>query len=587
MSSLHSWLLAFPSGFLSWVSYTRQLPLSVRVIGAMLFVLTLIFVVIFLCRGLLLRFKLSRLLWRLRKIAPTTANFEKIFSLDKTLSHLWREYSHTLQKQFAVDPRTGSQDLIAIRGTSSADTFFNSHSIVDNRLRTEFFKHLPGICTGLGIIGTFLGLIQGLSAFQVSENVQQIQASVQNLLHGVFEAFLVSAAAITIAMSITLIEKWLISSLYQATERLVHRLDALFEAGANTEYLERLVKASEDTATQGRILKDALVSDLKQILSDLTRQQIQASSTESAQLGQRIIAGIQSGLSEPLSRIAGAVDQAGQNQGQAVTSLLTDVLAGFSQRLEEFFGTQTAGINQLQQQAVQSLQTAVEKLDQMASNIDAAGRAATGSMAGTLSEAISAIDMRLKNMNEQMSGFVSRIGESTTSTVDKMGSGTDILNAAIGEFSKATQELTNVLSGTATTAATLTQAAGSMTAASRTLDSIVGDYRTNRDVLDRMLTELRTIVESAKKESSLTNDILTRIDSAATKLSHAQLQAEQYLDKISEVLTEAHQEFSDNMRRTLGEANRQFYDQLTQATGLLRAGIQDFEATLATFDPKK
>jgi glycerate kinase len=46
-------------------------------------------------------------------------------------------------------------------------------------------------------------------------------------------------------------------------------------------------------------------------------------------------------------------------------------------------------------------------------------------------------------------------------------------------------------------------------------------------------------------------DILTRIDGATAKLAQAQGQAETYLEKISEVLAEAHQEFSDNMRKTL------------------------------------
>ena len=75
-----------------------------------------------------------------------------------------------------------------------------------------------------------------------------------------------------------------------------------------------------------------------------------------------------------------------------------------------------------------------------------------------------------------------------------------------------------------------------------------------------MLVELRTTVENVKKEGSLTADILTRIDSAATKLSQAQLQTEEYLGGISEVLSQTHQEFSENMRKTLGEANTQFYD---------------------------
>ena len=47
-----------------------------------------------------------------------------------------------------------------------AEAYFNSQYVVDSRLRTEFFRHLPGIFTGVGIIGTFSGLITGLRQFQ-------------------------------------------------------------------------------------------------------------------------------------------------------------------------------------------------------------------------------------------------------------------------------------------------------------------------------------------------------------------------------------------------------------------------------------
>src|SRR5262249_37062657 len=145
---------------------------------------------------------------------------ERAFAIDRLLSHLWQEYRHTLHEQRAVDAKSGSQEVIGIRATVPAETFFNSQAVVDGRLRVEVFKHLPGICTGLGIIGTFIGLINGLSAFRVSENAQEVRTSLEALLHGVFEAFLVSAAAITIAMSITLLEKWLISGLYKAVEKI-------------------------------------------------------------------------------------------------------------------------------------------------------------------------------------------------------------------------------------------------------------------------------------------------------------------------------------------------------------------------------
>src|SRR5262245_30694011 len=290
-----------------------------------------------------LRLKLGRLLRRLRKVKDVRADFSKIFLIDKTLAHLWREYRHTLHEQRQVNSQTGQQETIALRATVPAETFFNPQTVVDNRLRTEFFKHLPGICTGLGIIGTFLGLIQGLSAFKVSENAQEVRMSIDALLHGVFEAFLVSAAAIAIAMAITLIEKLLISSLYRRTEAIAHRLDGMFEAGADSEYLERLVKSSEESATQAKILKDALVADLKTILSDLTQQQIQATRAVSTQIADSL----RTSFTEPLAQIASAVQQVSQDQGQAVTRLLTDVLANFSQQIQDLFSGQISGINQL------------------------------------------------------------------------------------------------------------------------------------------------------------------------------------------------------------------------------------------------
>ena len=89
---------------------------------------------------------------------------------------------------------------VAVRSTLPAETFFNGQTVVDARLRTEFFKHLPGIYTGIGIIGTFTGLIEGLRQFQVSENAATVRGSLESLMHAVGQAFLISASAIAAAI---------------------------------------------------------------------------------------------------------------------------------------------------------------------------------------------------------------------------------------------------------------------------------------------------------------------------------------------------------------------------------------------------
>lgn len=385
------------------------LSIQVLIIAALLAILSLLFVGLYLVPGLAFRIKIGRLLHRLKSLHEANhVDPTDVFADDETLNHLWHEYKDTLHEQKEANS-SGIQEVIAIRATVPAETIFSTQALVDSRLRTEFFKHLPGILTGLGIIGTFLGLLQGLQAFHISENTQVVRASLEALLHGVFDAFLVSATAIGLAMLITLIEKWVTSGLYRKVEELVFLLDHMFESGAGEEYLARLVHASEDSASQTKILKDALVADLKTVLSELTDRQINASAAGNQQLGEQIISGLQVSLQEPLNRISGAVEQIGGSHSDAIGRVLTDAIAGLTQRIQELFGGQITGINQLQQQTIDALQGAVTKLEQMASNVDSAGQKATDAMANKLTEALGAMEARQQVMNNQMTEFVGQI----------------------------------------------------------------------------------------------------------------------------------------------------------------------------------
>lgn len=253
-----------------------------------------------------------------------------------------------------------------------AEMYFNGQSVVDGRLRAEFFKHLPGLLTGIGIIGTFTGLIGGLESFHVSEDADTVRGSLSGLMNEVGEAFVVSASAIGAAMLVTFLEKLLLSSLYRRTEKIAQDIDACFVAGAGEEYLSRLVRASEDSASQSKILKDALVNELGSLLRELTKQQI-----ESAQQQQRLLEDMKASarennqalgeaingvFREPLEKIAGAVQVASGEQSAMTTTMLQDVMSQFSARLNELFGGHISGLNELNQQTARSMREAVSTL---------------------------------------------------------------------------------------------------------------------------------------------------------------------------------------------------------------------------------
>lgn len=646
----------------------NELPSQVYVFVGILAFMFVSFLLFFLLRGIVLRVKLTRLVKSIRNVAASGHDPTPLFERDKALKHLWQEFRKTLHEQRELNAATGEFEVRALRPTVPAEMFFNTQALVDNRLRTEFFKHLPGIFTGVGIIGTFSGLIIGLQAFKVSEAPTVVRQSLNGLLHGVWEAFLVSALAISLAMIVTLIEKLLLASLYKKVEELTQALDSQLKAGAGEEYLSRLVKASEESATQTKILKDALVADLKQVLGELTERQIAAMNTGSAALGQAIGNHLETSLQKPLEEIARATGGLREDQGTAVSKLLTDVMAGFSQRLQELFGGQIAGINDLQQQTVQALQVAVARLEQMAVDVQLHGTKATDAMAERLAQAMTAMEARQEALNRRMGEFLEqlreltrqsqsesnqklhetldalgvRVGEMlgslqsqsaqaaeahasredraaqrteqslnqlggqvdavlaavaqaskemasavsalravTTESVDKMSSGAETLYVAANDFAKAGQSVAGVAAQAAVASGQLSQAAGSVAAATHSLDNVLNDYKAARDAIGRMVTELQTTIAAAKKEASLTADILQRIDAAAAKLGQAQAEAGNYLDKVNEVLAETHQSFTKNLHQSLTSANTDFYSEVSRASKLLGDSIKELELALS------
>ena len=652
---------------MNYLDILHRTPLALLVTGGALAFLTLGFLLVFLAPGVRLRFRLGRVLRQLRKgKARNASDLQKIFEGDKRLLHLWKEFRDTLHAQ--REERDGQMVTVALRATAAAESFFNSQYVVDGRLRTEFFKHLPGIFTGIGIIGTFSGLIVGLRNFEVPDDPAKVRHSLELLLGGVFEAFIVSAAAITLAMVVTFFEKVLLSSLYRCTEDIAQHLDGLFAMGAGEEYLSRLVVASEDAAAQSKILKDSLVGDLKVLLQEMTERQIAANAASSEALGRQITTGIETSLQQPLKQIGEVVAKASGDQSASAATLLQDVMASFSQRLNELFGGQISGIQELNQKSAQAMQDAVASLHALLGRMEENTQRSSDGMADKMAKAVEAMERRQAEINEQTQSFVEGLREmvsksqsetntklneaigglsqqmggmiealqaqaqkshqdqqrreeslsdrtkgmvtelgasveevvkqmatsteqmrqsvaslerTTTLSIDKLNSGARTLEQGATAFAQAGDKVSGALGRAATVAEKMTEVSGALTSSSAALQGVLSDYRANREATGSMLTQLRAVVESAKKEASLTEQALDRIQAAATKLAEAQQETENYLEGVSDVLADAHSKFADGLSRTLDRANSDFHAKLSNAVKLLSSAVEELEVSLS------
>ncbi|MDR0933723.1 MAG: hypothetical protein LBM56_01355 [Burkholderiaceae bacterium] len=392
----------------------ENLPIHVYIFAAILGFLALDFLIRFLLPAIRIRDELAHAIRLLKENArepekPIGAAFEK----SNLLQALWLEYADSLHKQTENSPHTGLPET-ELRSTQPAGAFFRPEVIVDMPLRADFFRHLPGIFTGVGIIGTFSGLLTGLHAFQISENPIIVRDSLSHLLHGVSMAFIVSAAAITLAMGVTFVEKGILSHLHASVEQLAQLLDDFFSAGVGEEYLARLVKASEHTADQAAPMQSALLAELRQIMAEQTEKQISSFNL----LGNRISWSIEASLKDPLTEMTEAVKRVSSEQGTAVHAMMHELLDNFNDNLRQLLGSQVADINQVQQQTLNALQETISRMESMAGNVESAGESAVHAMANQMAAAMTGAEARQQLINEKMGAFVEQLTQAVSQSQD-------------------------------------------------------------------------------------------------------------------------------------------------------------------------
>lgn len=612
----------------------------------------------------------------LEKTEPNTAPHKvaDIFANERTLLGLWKEFAKTLHEQREL--RNGELQTTAVFSTVTADAYFNPESVFEGPINSEFFKHLPGVLTGFGIIGTFLGLIQGLHSFASIQlgNSQATQLGLQDLMNSVSGAFIVSTAAIVSAILITIVEKYLVKALTADVQELVQAIDQLYDAGASEDYLARLVKATEDSSAQTRVLKDALVQELGDLLRELTAAQIKASSENTGTLGAAIGQSIKESLNEPMKALGEIVKGASGDQSATASKLLQEVMTSFSQKLSDLFGSQISDINRLNQETSVSIKQAMGEIQKLVSSLENSGQKAAEQMSEKMFAALEkmsakqeAIDGQtaafvnelkkivtegqaeaqqkmidtMSAMSEQITKLTGKMGEeqtaiqeksqtrekemsdraqnivsgmtdsvksaveeiakasvtmsdsvatlsrTTTSAIDRMNGGAELIVNASQEFSEAGKSVSGVLNQSASLVDRITSSSRSIENSTNALEESLRDYKLQRASISEMLTEIRYTVELAKKEAGLTADVLSKLDKATSQLGQAELAAEAYLANVSKVLAESHESFTREMNNSVNTSNREFHNNLKTAVDLLATTIGDLEASLGSVIGKK
>ena len=363
-----------------------------------------------------------------KKLINNKHALEDLF-INHRIKDIWRKYAETLHAQYSI--QEGQRTLICLRATVPAESFFNSEVLVDTQLHTDFFKHLPGILTGIGIIGTFLGLITGLEHFNVDTDANKLQNNLALLLSAVREAFIASGVAITAAILVTFTEKIILNSCYYYLDELVQEIDTLYEAGAGEEYLSQLVDSASESATQTRLLKDALVTDLKELLTNFsselagaieihTKSQtsalIESNEIEQARFRESVVEAMKNSLDLPMQTIVEATKTLGGNQGEAIDDLFTALIS----KIDDTFGGQMRGLNEMMSRNTELMDGMQHRFSDFLTQLEKSGQNSQTAQTEHLQEMMNNAEERQQRMNEKVNQALLQISETVSKLLESL-----------------------------------------------------------------------------------------------------------------------------------------------------------------------
>ena len=192
--------------------------------------------------------------------------------LDETLSHNsiiesnWKKYKKSLIKPVI-------NDETKVYATVEADYYFNVTNF-SSGLALGFWQNFAGIFTGLGILGTFIGLTFGIYGIDMTTNAG-LQMGIGGLLKGAGTAFVTSVIGIILAILFNIIHhNFFMKNFMSDIDILVNHFDQIFPLIQVEQLMfDSLSEAKDQTVIQKNLGKDVATS-FNEIINNMVNEEI-------------------------------------------------------------------------------------------------------------------------------------------------------------------------------------------------------------------------------------------------------------------------------------------------------------------------
>ena len=294
------------------------------------------------------------------------SKLEEIFNRSdkffKPFNKAWQEFKESL-----ITPERRK----VVYKTDEASLFFSEDRLLGQYMNLRFWNSVPAILVGLGILGTFVGLVWGLIPFSDIDfgQTSEIQGAIKILLSGVSTAFVTSVWGMLASLSFNWLEKGCIGMISRKVANLQGALDLPFTLKTQEEIAE---KQKDELEQQTAIFK-TLFTDLgENITEDIKSAMVEGRQEILHELNKTVEAfstTILEQLKPILEKLMEAIEELRQQKEESSAEAIKDLIEKFQESLSASTVTQMEELAKTVSEASESLKDLPDQIGVMIASV--------------------------------------------------------------------------------------------------------------------------------------------------------------------------------------------------------------------------
>lgn len=275
------------------------------------------------------------------------------------LNALWSQF---LSERSGTTVKVGDEEI----STVDPEEIFTEQAVLDGYNRNMALT-LAGVFTGLGILGTFIGLVGGLNSIGGTQQ-SQVMNSILDLLRGMSTAFYTSIAGIALSLLWLLLDRILLYGVHQRVGRFFLAAKKAFPVESADRLLHRLLAVEQEESAAihhtNEILDDhgKLLEEQKALLQTLgTDLAVAFQDALNTSLGNQ--------MAPLLQAVVDSIENLSTQMGDRQVEAMNRLVDTFQQRLSEQLHGQFEGLSESLQKAAEWQERVHHDLDQLLTRV--------------------------------------------------------------------------------------------------------------------------------------------------------------------------------------------------------------------------